>query len=112
MVICMARTAELILGLLGGIIGLVASVAALFIGGMGSVFHAEGASQIVSFGWLALLASIVGIVGAVFVKSKTKFAGWLMIISAVVGLISIYLFYIIPTILLGIAGLMALRKGN
>lgn len=46
----MARTAELILGLLGGIIGLVASAAALFFGGLGGALGAEGASQIVGLG--------------------------------------------------------------
>lgn len=106
----MARTAELVLGLLGGIIGLLASGAALLFGGLGSAFGAEGASQVIGQGWLAVLASIVGTIGAALVKSRTKLAGWLMIISGVVGLVAISAFYIISTILLGIAGLMALLR--
>lgn len=106
----MARTAELILGLLGGVIGLLASIAALFFGGLGSALGAEGASQVIGLGWLAVLASIIGIVGAALVKSKTKLAGWLMIISAVVGLVAISAFYIISTLLLGLAGLLALLR--
>ena len=41
------RVAALILGLIGGIIGLFASGAALFIGRLGSAFNASGASTVV-----------------------------------------------------------------
>lgn len=104
------RTAEFVLGLLGGIFGLIAAVIALFIGGLGSALNLSGASTISGLGFLAIVASIIGIVGAAIVKSKTKVAGILMIIAAVVGIVAVSMFYILPAILLAIAGILALVK--
>lgn len=104
------RTTEFVLGLLGGIFGFFGAIFALFIGGIGGAFGASGASTIVGLGWAAILFSIFGIVGAVFVKSKTKLGGWLMLISAIGGVISISFAYLLSFILLLIAGLMALLK--
>jgi hypothetical protein len=102
-------TVEFILGLLGGIIGFFAGVAAIVIGSLGSAFAVNGASSIVGLGLLALVFSIIGIIGAAIVKSKTKTAGYLMIISAIGGLFCISAFYILSFILLIIAGVMAVR---
>ncbi|GAW28947.1 DUF4064 domain-containing protein [Carboxydocella sp. ULO1] len=106
----MSRTAELILGLLGGILGLIASFIALFIGGVGSAFNAQGAGTVVSLGWSAALLSILAIVGSVMVKSKPKTAGIMFLIASIGGVISISAFYIIPGILIFIAGIMALVR--
>jgi len=108
----MARTVEFVLGLIGGIIGFFGAVIALLFGGLGGALGAEGASQIVGLGWLAILFSIAGIVGAALVKGKRRTGGWLMVISAVGGVISVSFAYALAFILLIIAGLMALiRKG-
>ena len=106
----MTRTAEFVLGLLGGIFGFFASIFALAVGGVGSAFNASGASTIVGLGWSAMLFSIVGIVGAALVKNKTKLGSWLMIVSAVAGLILISFFYILPFVLLLTGGLIGLLK--
>lgn len=105
-----SRTTELVLGLLGGIFGFFGALFAIGIGGLGSAFGASGASDIVGLGFAAIIFSILGIIGAVLVKSKSKTAGWLMIISAFGGLISISFAYLLPFILLLIGGIMALRK--
>lgn len=49
---------------------------ALFIGGLGSAFEAEGASTIIGLGWVAVLLSIVGIVGSVAVRGKGMVGGF------------------------------------
>ncbi len=104
------RTTEFVLGLLGGIFGFFGAIFALFIGYVGTAFEASGASTLVSLGWGAILFSILGIVGAAFVKNKTKLSGWLMLISAIGGIISISFYYLLSFVLLLIAGLMALLK--
>ncbi|GAB6284791.1 MAG: hypothetical protein STSR0009_09910 [Methanoregula sp.] len=102
-------TVEFILGLIGGIIGFFAGVAAIGIGALGSAFSAQGASSLIGLGIGAIIFSIIGIVGAAIVKSNTKNAGYLMIISAIGGLICISAFYILSFILLIIGGVMAVR---
>jgi hypothetical protein len=102
-------TVEFILGLIGGIIGFFAGVAAIFIGGLGSAFSVSGSSNLIGLGFGAIIFSIIGIVGAAIVKSKTKLSGYLMIISAIGGLICISAFYILSFILLIIGGILAVR---
>lgn len=104
------RTVEFVLGLIGGILGFFGAIFALAVGGIVGVFGAEGASTVSNLGWAGIFFSILGIVGAALVKSKTKLAGWLMIVSAVGGVISISFAYALSFILLIIAGLMAVIK--
>lgn len=107
------RTVEFVLGLIGGIFGFFGALIALMFGGIGSALGGEGASTIIGLGWLAILFSIIGIVGAAIVKSKTKIGGWMMIISAVGGVISVSFAYALSFVLLIIAGLMAvIKKGD
>ena len=104
------RTVEFVLGLIGGILGFFGAIFALAVGGIAGAFGAESASMVSNLGWSAILFSILGIVGAALVKSKTKLGGWFMIISAVGGVISISFAYALSFILLVIAGLMAVIK--
>ncbi len=105
-----SRTTELVLGLIGGIFGFFGALFAIGIGGLGGAFGASGASDIVGLGFAAIIFSIIGIIGAVTVKSKPKRAGTLMIISAFGGLICISLAFLLPFILLLIGGIMARKE--
>ena len=104
------RTTEFVLGLLGGIFGFIGSFIALAVGGIGGAFGASGASTISGLGWLALLFSILAIVGSVVVKHRPKLGGTFMLIAGIGGLISISMFFILPFVLLLIAGLMGLIR--
>jgi hypothetical protein len=97
-----SRTIELILGILGGIFGLLGGIFAL----MFSVF----ATDIATLGISAVLASIVGLVGTVFVLKNAKWGGIILVISAIWLLISISLFGIIGAVLLGLAGILAIFR--
>ncbi|MBI5060860.1 MAG: hypothetical protein HZB67_00940 [Candidatus Aenigmarchaeota archaeon] len=101
---------ELVLGLLGGIFGFFAGILALGIGGIGSVFGASGAGQIMLQAGVAILFSLIGIVGAALVKGRPKMGGWIMIISAFVGLIAISLFFLLSFVLLLVGGIMGVRR--
>jgi len=106
----MKRTTEFVLGLIGGIFGILGAILALMVGGLGAAFEAEGANSIIGLGWAAVGLSILGIVGSVVVKSKAKAGGIMMTIAAIGGFISIFVFYILPGILLLIGGLMGIFR--
>ena len=97
-----SRTLELVLGIIGGVFGLLGGLAALVF----SVF----ATDILWLGISAILASILGIVGSVYVRSNPRNGGVLLIVSAVWLLISISAFAIPGTVFLGLAGVLALLR--
>ncbi|PNK31273.1 DUF4064 domain-containing protein, partial [Bacillus thuringiensis] len=90
----MKRTAEFVLGLIGGIFGILCAFIALFIGGLGSALEADGANTVIGLGWGAVALSVLGIVGSVMVRSKAKVGGIMMTIAAIGGFICISLIYL------------------
>ncbi|PEI98387.1 DUF4064 domain-containing protein [Bacillus toyonensis] len=106
----MKRTAEFVLGLIGGIFGIICAFVALLIGGMGAAFEADGANTIIGLGWGAVGLSILGIVGSVMVRGKAKVGGIMMTVAAIGGFICISLIYLLPGVLLLIGGLMGIFR--
>lgn len=106
----MKRTAEFVLGLIGGIFGIICAFIALLIGGMGAAFEADGANTIIGLGWGAVGLSILGIVGSVMVRSKAKVGGIMMTVAAIGGFICISIVYLLPGVLLLIGGLMGIFR--
>nr|WP_088325605.1 DUF4064 domain-containing protein [Bacillus cereus] len=106
----MKRTAEFVLGLIGGIFGIICAFIALLIGGMGAAFEADGANTIIGLGWGAVGLSILGIVGSVMVRSKAKAGGIMMTVAAIGGFICISIFFLLPGVLLLIGGLMGIFR--
>lgn len=100
-------------GLIGGILGIISAIVALAVGGVTTLIGADKIGHIVLIlGCLAILFSVIGIVGALLVKTWTKLSGILMFIAAIGGIICINLFYILPFILLILGGLIALVSKN
>ncbi|NYB53064.1 MAG: hypothetical protein HVN35_10980 [Methanobacteriaceae archaeon] len=91
-----SRTIEMALGIAGGIFGLIGGI-------IGLIFVPE-------LGVSAILASIVGIIAAIYVTRNPKWGGIILIISAIWLLISISLFGVLGCILIFIAGLVALVR--
>jgi len=50
----MSRTAELVLGVLGGIFGILAGSFAVVVGGMGSIFGIMDAELVINLGFVAI----------------------------------------------------------
>ncbi len=90
------RTIELALGFAGGIFGLIGGVFAL-------LFLPE-------LGVSAILASVVGIVGAVFVTRNHTGGGIILVLSSIWLLISISFFGVLGFILFLLAGLIAIFR--
>ncbi|WP_420973904.1 DUF4064 domain-containing protein [Bacillus thuringiensis] len=106
----MKRTAEFVLGLIGGIFGIICAFVALLIGGMGAAFEADRANTVIGLGWGAVALSILGIVGSVMVRSKAKVGGIMMTVAAIGGFICISIIYLLPGVLLLIDGLMGIFR--
>ncbi len=108
----MSRTAELVLGVVGGIFGILASV---FVIGATGFFESFGVTRsseayiLYSCGDIGLLLGCVGIIGASIVNRNNKVAGGLMLLSAIGGLLALGLFWSISFILLLAGGLLAFR---
>ncbi|EPN8825234.1 DUF4064 domain-containing protein [Listeria monocytogenes] len=106
------RKTEFVLGLIGGITGILTAIIVMTIGGAASIFEAEGADAVATTGFIALLFSILGLVGACITKKHHLLGGTFMISAVLGGTISVSLFYIVPLILFAIAGLMAVIRGG
>lgn len=91
-----SRTIELALGLTGAIFGLFGGIMALLF--------------IPELGLSSILASVVGIMGAIYVTHNAKWGGIILIISSIWLLISISFFGVLGFILLLIAGLVAIFR--
>lgn len=91
-----SRTLEVALGLVGGIFGLLGAI-------IGLIF-------IPALGLSAILASVLGIFGAIYVTKNPKWGGIILVVSSVWLLVSISLFGVIGFILLLIAGLVAILR--
>lgn len=81
---------------------------ALFMGGIGISAGADEAGGATSRGGLALLASFVGVAGAIVVRWRLRVGGVLLIVSAIAGLLAAVWFYAAGAVLLVVAGGMAL----
>ena len=86
--------------------GIVSAVLALFVGGLGGAFEAEGSGTIVGLGWSALFFSLLGLVGAALSLAKPRIAAVVMLVAAIAVGISISLFAVIASPLFLVAALL------
>ena len=97
-----SRTLELVLGILGAIFGFIGSIIAFFLSAFAPGLAALGIS--------AFLASLVGLIGAIYVRNNAKKGGIVLIVAAVWLLISISLYGVLGFILLLVAGICAVFR--
>ena len=79
----------LVLGVLGGIIGLVSTIAAFVAVGSEAAYSTRLWS-----GWAALLLALLATAAALFLTTRPTRANLTMLISGIVGFVCINLFYI------------------
>jgi len=97
-----SRTLEMVLGIIGSIFGV--------LGGLFAIFFSVFGPELLYLGISAVMASILGIIGAVYVREKPRNGGIILIVSAIWLLISISAFAIPGTIFLGIGGILAIIR--
>ncbi|AQY51264.1 hypothetical protein PWEIH_11590 [Listeria weihenstephanensis FSL R9-0317] len=114
----MNRTAEFVLGLIGGITGIIAAgttmLAGLFMTAA-SVATMEDFGSLfgfgaIAFGVLIFLMSGFAIVASCLIKANAKLWGIILIIIGGVGFVLIQLLWIVPGVLLLISGIMCVSR--
>ncbi|MBC1603903.1 DUF4064 domain-containing protein [Paenilisteria rocourtiae] len=115
----MNRTAEFVLGLVGGITGVIASITAtifgFFIIGVAAIVPEDTFQGLFSVGMMAagvlvFFMSVFAIVAACLIKANPKLWGIMLIIVGGVGFILIQLLWIVPGVLLLISGIMCVSR--
>jgi hypothetical protein len=101
------RVAALILGIIGGMVGLIAAGVALGVGALANATGAQGGNTVVYLGWAALALSGLGIVGGALALAKPRAASVLMLIAGIGGLVAISLAYVVSGPLLIVGGVLA-----
>ncbi len=108
----MGRTAEIVLGILGGAFGIISALGAAAI--FGGFFEAFGESAMVEDVYAksagGLLLGIIAIIGAVTVNKWNRVGGGLMLLSAIGGLFVLGLLWGLPFVLLLTGGILAFRS--
>lgn len=104
----MSRTTEMVLGIIGSLLGFGGAFLALFIGSVDEAFN--GTSGVSGLGTSAFLFSALAFIGSILVKFKAKLGGWLLLISGIAIIISISLFGIVPALFLIASGLMGILR--
>ncbi|GEM_PF-987537 len=101
------RTAEFILGLIGGISGILVAPALYLLGGVWMAFGGPATLVIASI--VGGILSILGLIGVAFVKTQPKLSGVIMLISGILGLIVALGLYV-GALLLTVAGIITLVR--
>lgn len=103
------RTAEFVLGLAGGILGLVAAPILFLAGGLLAALGLTSGATLIGISIGGGILSILGLIGAAFVKSRPKVGGVVMLLSGLLGLFVILGFWL-GALLLLVAGVIALLR--
>jgi len=107
----MAKKIGTIFGVFGGLAGFILSV--LFV--IGRIDKVAGVSPALAItATMAIISSVIGLVGSMASRREPKKGGIMMIVGAVGGLASIHFSYLIPAALFLLGGLLLLvgKKGN
>lgn len=97
-----------ILGMIGGVIAFIMGIIAFIAGGIGSLLHISGAYGFFQSSWIAIFLSLVGMAGAYLASIMELSGGVAMAVSGSLGIYLVKGFFIIPSAILLIAGLIAI----
>lgn len=101
------RIAALVIGIIGGLFGILASILALVIGGVSMTFATSGGGTVTTLGFVALFLSLVGFVGAGLAMAKPRAAAVILLVTGIGMIIAISLFGLIAAPLFFISALFA-----
>jgi hypothetical protein len=98
-----------IIAIIAGIFGVIAAVATLLIGGMGSALGGDGATAVIGLGWGGIIFSFIVIVmGAICIGTRGKAPSIILIIASVCGIVLGGTFVAVFMVLSLIAGVLVL----
>ncbi len=76
-----------ILGIIGSLLGFLASIVTVFVGGIGKAFNANGSILLTQMGWIGLIACFLAIIAAAMCFSKPRGAGIILIVLSILGML-------------------------
>lgn len=100
-----AEVAEFI-GAIGAGLGFLMGLVAFLAGGIGSLLHISGAFGFFQSSWIAIFLSVLGGMGLLIARIESLTGGIFMLVSGSVGIPVVGGFFIIPSSLLIVAGLV------
>jgi hypothetical protein len=96
------------LGLIGGTLGILTGLCVMALGSFNEIVMGYTDMELIGLGFVAIIFSIVGIVGAVL--GNHKIGGIMMVIAGVVVLIATSFFGVLTSILFVIGGILQFRR--
>ena len=98
------KLAGLIIGIFGSVAGFIAALIGLLVGGIDAAIG--GGTELAWLGFVALIVSIVALIGAALAIAKPRFSAITMLVCGVAGFVCISAFWIPAGLLLGIGALL------
>lgn len=105
-----SRVAEMVLGIIGGIFGMIAGVMALFVGEIGAALDAEGGTGVAGLGLACIAVSVLALVLSCMINKKRILFGWLIIICGILNIIFVSVLGILSGIIIVVAGILSLSR--
>lgn len=96
------------LGLVGGILGFAMGFFTLIASGIAALLNIGGAIHLFQSSWVAMLLGVVAIIGAFVTKTQQLIGGVTMLVAGSLGAGLVGGFYLIPSIVLLVAGLVSI----
>lgn len=111
------RAAGGIIALIAGLLGFVAAIATLFLGGMGAALDADGGELVVALGWGGVLFSFLVIIfSAMALGVRQRWVGFALLLSAIAGAVLGGTLVAVAMVLAAIGGILVMlgagNKGN
>jgi len=101
------KLAAIILGVVGGVAGVLSALFVLLLPEEIEYFAGLDTDTLIGLVIVAIVASIIGIVGGVVAISRPRIAGYLMILSGIAGVLALSIGYVVAGPLLIVAGAAA-----
>ena len=105
-----SRVAEMVLGIIGGVFGMIAGVMALFVGGLGEALEEGTGSGVAGLGLACILVSILALVLSCMINKNRVLFGWVIIICGILNIIFVSAFGILSGIIIAVSGIIALSR--
>lgn len=104
------RVAEMILGIMGSIFGMLGGLFAIMVGSIGNEFEASDSGQVFGLGIAVILTCIITLILSCIINKKRVLMGVLLVIGGLLNFIFIGFFGILSGILILVAGILALIR--
>ena len=104
------HTISLVLGLIGSILGLLSTVGVMLLGSLGASLGATSGNAVIGSGVSAFLIAIIALVFSCLISKFTKASAIILIFCGIIGFICSFMAFLVPAILLIVAGALALTK--